>query len=64
MAYKTVKECIEAGHTWDQCMGFTVKGDDMKVVIKKSCPEPMVEFVRDIVFKGKPVTFTREEDDK
>lgn len=58
--YNSVEECLAAGNTWEQCVGFAVEGDAMKMIIKKSCPRVMRDALKEKVFKGEAVIFKQE----
>jgi hypothetical protein len=62
--FKTVKECLEAGYSWEKCVGFQVDDNgNMRQIIKKTCPIPMRNTIRDKVFAGESITISTEKDD-
>ncbi len=60
--YKSVDECIKAGHSWSDCVSFKIDDNGkMKGEIKKTCPIIMREELKQKVFAGEDFTFTTEK---
>jgi len=58
--FATVKACLDAGHTWEECVGLTVKDGKFEAVIKKDCPACMRRELSDMALSGKGVNFSLE----
>ena len=58
--FATVKACLDAGHTWEDCMGLTMQEGKLKGIIKKSCPEVMKMEIKNKVFSGEAISFVDE----
>jgi len=62
--FATVKACMEAGHTWEDCAGVTVKEGKIKGYIKRGCPVCMRRELQDEVMSGNPISFHNETEEE
>lgn len=58
--FATVKACLDAGHTWEECIKFDVREGEFKAMIKKNCPACMRRELSDMALSGKGVAFSLE----
>ena len=63
--YGSVKACLDAGYTWEQCVNVRIK-DDGKLhgYITRACPRPMKAAILDAVISGEPINFSEETEEK
>ena len=61
--YKTVKECLEDGHTWSECVGCEGIDNNGNIIveIKNKCPLPMKRAIKEKLIQGNHRTIYRDE---
>lgn len=63
--YNSVKECLDDGHSWEQCVGVNVSSDGkISASIKKSCPIPMKKALKESLFSNGEVEWKEEKDNE
>ena len=62
--YGSVKACLDAGYTWEKCVGLTMKDGKLKGTIVRGCPRPMKAAIVDAVLSGEPINFSEETEEK
>ena len=62
--YGSVKACLDAGYTWEKCVGITMKDGKLKGRIIRGCPRPMKNAIVDAVLSGDPIPFGEDEPEK
>ena len=63
--FKSVKECLDNGHKWEDCIKFNVDDNGkMKAKISNTCPLVMKNELKKKVFEGEAVTFWVEPEEE